>query len=151
MHCQLHPWILNLIKYVVLLLFLLIPKFILYYMYSRYHETIVLIENENPYIGIVVENYLRYFVIQLLIMAPFKIIHKFGSVKVKFTLETHDGLVSHIARVCWLFTLIGFWVVFVYNPICIKTKSRLDLINTSLNKVDMHCRRWIFWWIYRCF
>ncbi|KAF9091678.1 hypothetical protein BGX29_010817 [Mortierella sp. GBA35] len=83
-------------------------------------------------------------------MALFKIIHKFRSVKVKITLETHDELVPHIARTCWFFTLIGFWAVFVHTPTCMKAKSRLDLIETLPDGIDMHCWRWIFWWVYRC-
>ncbi|KAF9150961.1 hypothetical protein BG015_007222 [Linnemannia schmuckeri] len=150
LHCRLHPWILKLIKHAILLIFLLIPKFILHHVHSHHHETIVLIEDGKPYMAVVVGNHIGYFVMQLLIMALFKIIHNFGSVKVKITLETHDGLVPHIARSCWLFSLIGFWAVFVHNPTCMKAKSRLDLADTLPDGVDMHCRRWIFWWIYRC-
>ncbi|KAF9143303.1 hypothetical protein BGX30_000821 [Mortierella sp. GBA39] len=150
LHCRFHPWILKLIKHTFLLTFLLIPKFILHHVHSRHHETIVLIEDGGPYMTVVVGNHIGYFVMQLLIMALFKIIHKFGSVKVKITLETHDGLVPHIARSCWLFSLIGFWVVFVHSPTCMKAKSRLGLADTLPDGVDMHCRRWIFWWVYRC-
>ncbi|KAF9125799.1 hypothetical protein BGW39_007140 [Mortierella sp. 14UC] len=127
LHCRIHPWILKLIKHTLLLVFLLIPKYILHHVHSRHHETIVLIEDGRPYVGVVVGSYTGYFVTQLLIMALFKIIHNFGSVKVKITLETHDGLVPHIARSCWLFALIGFWEVFVHTPTCMKAKSRLDL------------------------
>ncbi|KAG0295248.1 hypothetical protein BGZ96_012247 [Linnemannia gamsii] len=150
LHCRLHPWIFKLIKHAIFLIFLLIPKFILHHVHSRHHETIVLIEDGKPYMAVVVGNHIGYFVIQLLIMALFKIIHKFGSVKVKITLETHDGLVPHIARTCWLFSLIGFWAVFVHSPTCMKAKSQLDLDEALLDGVDMHCRRWIFWWVYRC-
>ncbi|KAK3846762.1 MAG: hypothetical protein J3R72DRAFT_520116 [Linnemannia gamsii] len=150
LHYRIHPWILKLIKHTLLLVFLLIPKYILHHVHLRHHETIVLIEDGKPYMGVVVGNHIGYFVTQLLIMALFKIIHKFGSVKVKITLETHDGLVPHIARSCWLFALIGFWAVFVHNPTCVKAKSRLDLAETLPDGVDMHCRRWIFWWVYRC-
>ncbi|KAK5823217.1 hypothetical protein F5H01DRAFT_317753 [Linnemannia elongata] len=150
LHYRLHPWILKLIKHTFLLILLLIPKFILHHVHSRHHETIVLTEDGRPYMAVVVGNHISYFVMQLLIMALFKIIHKFGSVKVKITLETHDGLVPHIARSCWLFSLIGFWAVFVHNPTCMKAKSRLDLADTLPDGVDMHCRRWIFWWVYRC-
>ncbi|KAF9913294.1 hypothetical protein EC991_000056 [Linnemannia zychae] len=150
LHCRIHPWILKPIKHVLLLVFLLVPKFILHHVHTRHHETIVLIEDGKPYMGIVVGCYIGYFVIQLLIMALFKIIHNFGSVKVKITLETHDGLVPHIARSCWLFALIGLWAVFLHTPTCMKAKSRLDLADTLPDGVDMHCRKWIFWWVYRC-
>ncbi|KAF9928696.1 hypothetical protein FBU30_002167 [Linnemannia zychae] len=149
-HCRIHPWILMLMKHIVILTILLIPKFVLHHVHSHHRETIVLIEDGNPYMGVVIGHHIGYFVIQLLIMALFKIIYNFGSVKVKIILETHDGLVPHIARSCWLFILIGLWATFVHNPTCLKARGRLDPMEILPNGVDMHCRAWIFWWVCRC-
>ncbi|KAF9116168.1 hypothetical protein BGX27_004508 [Mortierella sp. AM989] len=150
LHRRIHPWIARFIKNVLVILILLVPKFILKRIHTNHHETIVLIQGGRPYMAVVIGNHLSYFVIQFLIMGLFKIIHKFGSVKVKITLETHDGLVPHIARSVWLFVLIPFWAVFVHNPTCMRAKSRLDFSASIAEGVDMHCRRWIFWWVYRC-
>ncbi|KAF9348761.1 hypothetical protein BGX26_012858 [Mortierella sp. AD094] len=88
LHRRIHPWVARLVKNVI----------ILKYIHTHHHDTIVLIEGGRPYMAVVIGNHVGYFVIQFLIMGLFKIIHKFGSVKVKITLETHDGLVPHIAR-----------------------------------------------------
>ncbi|KAF9429413.1 hypothetical protein BGZ76_001325 [Entomortierella beljakovae] len=150
LHHRIHPWAGRTLKNLLVILILLIPRFILTHIHTHHHDTIVLIDGGRPYMAVVIGNHISYFIIQFLIMGLFKIIYQFGSVKVKITLETHDGLVPHIARSVWLFTLIPFWVVFVHSPTCMKAKSRLDLDANIAEGVDMYCRRWIFWWVNRC-
>ncbi|KAK3818691.1 MAG: hypothetical protein J3Q66DRAFT_429918 [Benniella sp.] len=150
LHRQIHPWFTQLVKNLVILLFFLTPKFFLHRIHTHHHRTIILVEDGRPYTAVVIGSHLGYFVIQFLIMALFKLIHKFGTVKVKITLETHDGLVPHIARSVWLFVLIVFWAVFVHQPTCNKAKNGLDFPETIEHGVDKQCRRWIFWWIHRC-
>ncbi|KAI7830219.1 hypothetical protein BC939DRAFT_302794 [Gamsiella multidivaricata] len=149
LHRRVHPWVIRLVKNAFIIVCFLIPKFILRHVHTHHQKTVVLIEDGKPYMAVVIGNHLSYFLIQFLIMALFKIIHKFGSVKVKIILETHDGLVPHIARSVWLFVLIAFWVVFVHYPTCAKAKSGIDFTKMA-EGVDMECRRWIFWWVHRC-
>ncbi|KAI1315083.1 hypothetical protein EDD11_001325 [Mortierella claussenii] len=150
LHRRIHPWVTQLIKNALLVALLMIPRFILHHVHTHHHETIVLIEDGRPYMAVVIGNHLGYFVIQFFTMGVFKIIHNFGSVKVKITLETHDALVPHIARSVWLFMLIAFWVVFVHQPTCDKAKSALEFPAIAEEGVDRECRRWIFWWVHRC-
>ncbi|KAG0296028.1 hypothetical protein BGZ98_001134 [Dissophora globulifera] len=147
---RIHPRITWLARNVLVVVFFLIPKFILTHVHTHHHNTIVLIEGGKPYMAVVIGNHLSYFVIQFLIIALFKVIHHFGTVKVKITLETHDGLVPHIARSVWLFVLIVFWVVYVHYPTCDKARIGLDFPASIEEGVDMQCRRWIFWWVHRC-
>ncbi|KAF8970754.1 hypothetical protein BGZ46_010398 [Entomortierella lignicola] len=149
---QIHPYITRVLKNVLVVLLLFIPIFILKYVHAHHHGTIVLINSGRPYMAVVFGNYLSYFVIQLLTMGLFKIIHKFGSVKVKITLESHDGLVPHIARSVWLLVLTPFWVVFVHIPTCKYAEKGFGYLESITDDigVDRHCHRWIFWWVHRC-
>ncbi|KAF8927392.1 hypothetical protein BGZ58_010420 [Dissophora ornata] len=150
LNCRTHPTITRFIKNTFIVIIFLIPKFILHHVHTHHHSTIVLIEDGRPYMAVVIGNHFGYFVIQFLIMAIFKIIHHFGTVKVKITLETHDGLVPHIARSVWLFVVIAFWAVFVHLPTCARAKIGLEFPASIEEGVDKQCRRWIFWWVYRC-
>ncbi|KAF9993670.1 hypothetical protein BGZ65_010770, partial [Modicella reniformis] len=150
LHRRIHPWIAQLVKNLLILTLLLIPKIILHHIHTRHRGTIVLIEDGGPYMAVVIGNHLGYFVIQFLVMALFKLIHKFGTFKVKITLETHDGLVPHIARTVWLFILIVFWAVFVHQPTCSEAKNGIEFPESIEQGVDKQCRRWIFWWVHRC-
>ncbi|KAG0221640.1 hypothetical protein BGX31_009662 [Mortierella sp. GBA43] len=150
LHRRIHPWITQLIKNLAILLFFLSPKLLLHHFHTHHHKVIILIEDGRPYTAVVLGNHLGYFVIQFLIMALFKLIHKFGTVKVKITLETHDGLVPDIARSVWLFVLTAFWAVFVHQPTCNKAKGGLGFPESIEQGVDRQCRKWVFWWVYRC-
>ncbi|KAF9195930.1 hypothetical protein BGZ50_002959 [Haplosporangium sp. Z 11] len=150
LHRRIHPWVASLVKNAFLMVIFLIPKLILNYVHSHYPDTIILVDDGKPYMAVVIGNHLGYFVIQFLIMVIFKVIHKFGTVKVKITLETHDALVPHIARSAWLFALIAFWSVFVHHPNCHQARNMHEFLIAKEENVDMFCRKWILWWVYRC-
>ncbi|KAF9350463.1 hypothetical protein BGX34_001204 [Mortierella sp. NVP85] len=133
LHRRIHPWVTRLVKNLAILFFFLTPKLFLPPIHTHHHRTIILAEDGRPYTVVVIGNRLGYFVIQFLSMALFKLIHKFGTVKVKITLETHDGLVPHIARSVWLFVMIA---VFVHQPTCNKAKNGFEQDNARF--VELH-------------
>ncbi|KAG0053165.1 hypothetical protein BGZ83_001575 [Gryganskiella cystojenkinii] len=163
---KIHPFVTKVVKNIVILVLLLIPKVILHHVHSHHHEVIVLIEDGLPYVAVVVGLHVAYFLIRFLVMCVFKLIHKFGTVKVKIGLETHDDLVLYIGRSVWLMCLITVWAIFVHNPTCNRVKTLLELAileggpaaaaaeieangGVGGGGVELQCRRWIFWWVYR--
>ncbi|KAG0213816.1 hypothetical protein BGX28_003490 [Mortierella sp. GBA30] len=150
LHRRIHPWITHLFKNALVIVLLLIPKLLLKHIHARNPNMIVLADNGRPYVAVVVSNHIGYYVIQFLTMALFKIIHLFGTVQIKIVLETYDALVPHIARTVWFFGLIALWGFLVHGPNCLASQSKLDE-TVGLNEgVDMQCRMWVFWWVYRC-
>ncbi|CAO3564114.1 unnamed protein product [Mortierella alpina] len=147
---RIHPWIINLLKNAILLAILLVPKFALKHIHAHHSNTVVLADEGRPYVAVVVGNHLGYYLVQLLVMALFKIIHSLGTVKIKITLETYDALVPHFARTVWFFGLIAFWGFLVHGPNCIEARAKVNITITMDEGVDMQCRRWLFWWVYRC-
>ncbi|GJJ69883.1 hypothetical protein EMPS_02232 [Entomortierella parvispora] len=161
---RIHPFVSKVLKNILILFVLLIPRIILHHVHTHHHETIVLIEDGRPYVAVVIGNHIAYYVIRFLVMGLFKLIHRFGTVAIKITLETHDGLVPYVARSVWLMNLITFWAIFVHYPSCARAKNALELVileggaaaavaeteaNAGLGGVELQCRRWVFWWVYR--
>ncbi|KAF9570386.1 hypothetical protein EC968_001840 [Mortierella alpina] len=147
---RIHPWIIKLFKNAILLAILLVPKFALKHLHAHHSNTVVLADEGRPYVAVVVGNHVGYYLVQLLVMALFKIIHSLGTVKIKITLETYDALVPHFARTVWFFGLIAFWGFLVHGPNCIEARAKLSITISMDEGVDMQCRKWLFWWVYRC-
>ncbi|KAF9959780.1 hypothetical protein BGZ72_008811 [Mortierella alpina] len=147
---RIHPWIIKLFKNAIILGILLVPKFALKHIHAHHSNTVVLADEGRPYVAVVVGNHLGYYLVQLLVMALFKIIHSLGTVKIKIKLETYDALVPHFARTVWFFGLIAFWGFLVHGPNCIEARAKLSITISMDEGVDMQCRKWIFWWVYRC-
>ncbi|KAF9990717.1 hypothetical protein BGZ75_000103 [Mortierella antarctica] len=147
---RIHPWIIKLFKNAIILAVLLVPKFALKHLHAHHSNTVVLADEGRPYVAVVVGNHLGYYLVQLLVMALFKIIHSLGTVKIKITLETYDALVPHFARTVWFFGVIAFWGFLVHGPNCTEARAKLNITITMDEGVDMQCRRWLFWWVYRC-